>query len=314
MIAHKYLPKGLCAMSRAHGINNMAGHPGAAVVAGYFIGQRHSDLHPRICTGIEGELDRIIGGESVFMPQDASLSSEELFAPYPAEDPSDDGVDAIAEALARNIDEARSSGHNTIFAAIAIRALTDHPQYATPSIISGICRLIAGFDNATPGSGYYGKEHGRIDGNDVPLPEDDALPPYADMTAMVHCVITELIERGDQRRQGYGGLWHVINHAAALLDLSDYGYRDLAHRGLAAHRQHLRLFRTLPDVSDEVGPETPAAHDPWTPEYWESGSLRRDRARLTHRIKTLYGFGTIVPLIEDRTKRRAAEDKLRYLM
>ncbi len=50
----------------------------------------------------------------------------------------------------------RQSGHNVIFATLAIRALHGHPEYATPSIVEGIRKLAETFNGAVPGRGYYG--------------------------------------------------------------------------------------------------------------------------------------------------------------
>ncbi len=127
-------------------------------------------------------------------------------------------------------------------------------------------------------------------------------------------VLDTLIQHAPERRQGFGGLWHVINHAAALSELAQYGYQELAITGLTAHHQHLQLWKTLPNVTDELGAETPTKYDPRLPVYWQSDDLRRDRARLTHRIKTFYGFDTLVKLVEDETKQEQGYDKLRYLM
>lgn len=315
MVDFDYLVKGLNALSRAHRVNTMAGHLGAAVVAGYFIAEQHPALDEKVYVGIEGELDRLIRGESVFSPKtNAPITVADMFAPHPKEPPKAELVDAIAEALSRNIGRTRESGHNVIFAAIAIRALKDHPDLATPSVAEGIGRLIAGFNDSKPGSGYYGKQRGRIDGNKVTLPEEDAFPPYASLSVMAEVVLDELIRSAGERRDGFGGLWHVINHAAALAELAAYGYRELATQGLPAHHQHMRLFRTVPNVAEELGQETPAEHDPRTAAFWTSGPIRRDRARLDHRIKTLYGFDAIVELVEDETKRQQANEKLRYLM
>jgi hypothetical protein len=315
MVDFDYLAKGLCAMARAHRVNLMAGHVGAAVVAGYFISEQHPDLDERVFKGIEGELDRIIRGESVFSPKpQAGITATEMFAPFAKERPNADLIGSIADALSGNIDQTRESGHNVIFSAIAIRALKDHPALATPSVVDGIRKLIAGFNGTSPGSGYYGKEKGRINGRKVPLPKDDDFPPYADLPAMANAVFAALIAHASEQRVGFGGLWHLNNHAAALAELAQYGYRELAVRGLAGHRQHMRLWRTLPDVTEEEGARTPSKYDPRTAEYWQSGQIRRDHALLTHRIKTLYGFDVLIELIDDKAKRRQGNEKLRYLM
>ena len=48
MVDFDYLSKGLCALARAHRANTMAGHLGAAVVAGYFFGEEHHELDERV--------------------------------------------------------------------------------------------------------------------------------------------------------------------------------------------------------------------------------------------------------------------------
>ena len=314
-VDYQYLVTGVNALSRAHRVKPMAGHLGAAVIAGYFIGEQQPGLDPIVFAGIESELDRIILGESVFSPQaGAAITVSEMFAPYEKEMGHKESIDAIAQALSRNIDETHESGHNVIFASIAIRALKDHPEFAAPSIVKGFSQLISNFDGTTPGSGYYGIERGRIDGSLVQPAMDQAFPPYAGLHSMVNGVFDELILRAAEKRQGYGGLVHIINHAAALCELARYGYQQLAIEGLRAHHQHVQLWRTLPNVEAEFGPETPVENAPWSPEYWRSGKLRPGNARLTHRIKTIYGFNVLADFCDDQTKTRQAKDMLRYLL
>jgi hypothetical protein len=148
----------------------------------------------------------------------------------------------------------------------------------------------------------------------VVLTQDTDFPPYQDQLEMANVVMDELIATAALHRQGFGGLWHVINHAAALTELSRFGYDDLAKQGLAAHHHHVRLWRSLPDLQEELGPMQKSQQDPRTAEYWKSGDLRRDSARLTHRIKTLYGFHALARLIANAGKRKAAERELLYLM
>jgi len=316
MVDFEYLYKGLCGLARAHRANALAGHLGAAVVAGYSFGEDRHDLDSEVYTGVEKELDRIIRGEESiwFNSKKTGITIPELFEPFPAERPQKGAIPTIAEALSGNIQKTRQSGHNVIFAAIAIRSLHDHPDYATPSIIEGICKLVEGFNGAVPGRGYYGKQRGWTVGDKVSLPADDGLAPYKSENTMVEVVIDDLIRSASMHRRGFGGLFHIINHAAALIELSQFGYRDLARRGFAAHRHHVRLWRSLPDVEEELGAVESAIHDPRTAEYWTTGGLRRDSARLTHRIKTLYGFFALLRFVQDSAKRREAEKKFLYLM
>ncbi len=316
MIQPTYLYSGLCALARAHCAGSMAGHLGAAVVAGYFVGEEQPMLDRQVYAGVAAQLDQIISGEeSIWYNQEKiGMPVPALFTPFPEEEPAPQQIPTIADALAVNIGQTRQSGHNVIFASIAIRALTDHPKYATPAIIDGICQLIASFDSAVPGRGYWGKEKGWISGDLVQLNEESALPPYDSLPAMANVVIDHLIDKGAEQRRGFGGLVHVTNHAAAITELSTYGFSELAHSGLPAHHHHLRLWRALPELSAELGTLVRSHHDPRTPAYWTDQSTSQFSAELTHRIKTLYGFFTLLRLIDDPEKRAQATEQYLYLM
>jgi len=316
MVEFEYLYRGLCGLAQSHRASALAGHLGAAVAAGYFFGEEHPDLDERVTDAVQGELDRIIAGEEGiwFNQQRAGITITELFEALPEAEPQPNRINLIADALAENIDQTRQSGHNVIFAAIAIRALKDHPEFATPPMVDGIRQLIRGFNGAVPGRGYYGKDRGWISGQNVELPEQSDLPPYESLADMAEVVIGELVSAGGMRRQGFGGLFHLINHAAGLTELSQYGFEALANRGLPAHHQHLRLWRSLPDVEEELGKLVRAQHDPLTPDYWNDKPSDQWSARLTHRIKTLYGFHTLLRYVEDEQKRTAAREQFLYLM
>lgn len=315
MIDFDYLYKGLCGLANAHKAGTMAGHLGAAVVAGYFFGEDQTDLPQDVYAGIEGELERIIRGEEAiwFNVKKVGLTPTDLFQPLPQGDPNTASIRSLGTALGKNVGETRQSGHNVIFAAIAIRALHDHGDYATSEVVVGIRKLIAGFNNVHAGRGYYGKAKGWLTGNQVKLGTDSSFPVYTSIQQMVDVTIGELIATASKHRQGFGGLWHVINHAAGITELDRFGYTDLARQALSAHHQHVRLWRTLPDVENELGAVVKAEHDPRDPVYWQ-GMLKRDQARLTHRIKTLYGFYTIRRFLEDDATKKKAEDAFLYLM
>ena len=130
---------------------------------------------------------------------------------------------------------------------------------------------------------------------------------------MVDVTIGELIATAAVKKQGFGGLWHLINHAAGITELDRIGYGELARQALPAHHQHIRLWRSLPDVEAELGPVVKAEVDPREPAYWH-GMLKRDEARLTHRIKTLYGFYTIRRFVSDAALKDRADDAFLFLM
>jgi hypothetical protein len=318
MVEFDYLSKGLNAMARAHRMSSMAGHLGAAVVTGYFIGEQRPNLDPVVYRGIEGDLDRIIRGESVFgkkMSKKSPLSDSALFEPFNKEAATEGRIGDIVETLQKNVDQPRQSGHNVIFASIAVRALKEHPELATPSVIDGVCKLIRMFDKAHPGTGNFGKKRGRIPGNRITLPGDDGTPFYDNTEAMALAVMDEVIKQDPAvHRQGYGSLVHVLNHAAAIADLAQYGYGDVASAAVQSHRIHLRLWRNLPDLSEELGPMKVSAVTPHTAAYWTSGEIPYDRALLTHRVKTMFGFDELADSVDDAEKKKNAYDKLRCMM
>jgi hypothetical protein len=64
MIDFRYLQTGIYGLANAHRAGTMAGHLGAAVVTGYFIGEDQGGLPDEVYRGIEGELKRVIAGEA----------------------------------------------------------------------------------------------------------------------------------------------------------------------------------------------------------------------------------------------------------
>ena len=131
---------------------------------------------------------------------------------------------------------------------------------------------------------------------------------------MAETVVDQLIATASEHRRGFGGFFHLINHAAALTELDRYGYKDLARKGLVAHRHHLRLYRALPNLEAELGKLETTSDDPLKPNYWKRTESKQWGAWLTHRIKTHYGFHTLLLLIENEKKRTRAVQQFGYLM
>ncbi len=53
---------------------------------------------------------------------------------------------------------------------------------------------------------------------------------------------------------------------------------------------------------------------PNKPEYWTSGDVPYDRALLTHRVKTMFGFDELAAAVEEEEREKAAYEKLRFVM
>ncbi len=315
MIDFGYLYRGICGLGHAHQASVLSGHLGAALLAGYFFGEDNTDLPEAVYRGVESELNRILQGEEAiwFNPRKAGLKPQDLFKKFPQEEALENSAESIARSLDKNVSKTRQSGHNVIFASLAMRALIDHPEYATPSIVAGIRKLIAGFDQAHAGRAYFGKEKGWLTEKEISLKKSKPLPGYRNLTQMAEIMISTLVSEAAVRRQGFGGLWHLINHAAGIVELDQLGFRGLAQKALPAHHHHLQLWLSLPDLSAELGPVVKAEQHPFEPIYWK-GMLKRDDARLTHRIKTLYGFHLLLRFLDSKANIKQAEDAFLYLM
>lgn len=317
MIAYHYLERGIAGLGRAHLAGSMSGHLGSALLAGYFLGEMKPDLDPAVHFAIERDLERILGGEERvwFDPAKVGVTVEQLFEePESTDTEKAGGIEVIASALEPNLGKLRQSGHNVIFASLAIRAFSGHPGLATPARIEGARKLIAAFDTQGPGRGYLGKERGWISPRTLPEEEGIEVPEYDDLESMAAATFDFVIESAGERRQGYGGHFHLIDHAAALIDLAESGYPGLAAAGLRAHREHLARLRALPILVQELGPLKKSELDPFDPDYWTQRESVQWEAWLTHRVKCLYGFVVVSRIVEDDKKREAARDALRYLM
>ncbi|MCB1090446.1 MAG: hypothetical protein KDL87_02875, partial [Verrucomicrobiae bacterium] len=248
MIDFSYLERGLDGLANAHRGGAMAGHPGAALVAAYCFTENNPSLDPGVFRAIERDLERILGGEEGFwIDKKSGVTTQDLFQPLPKVEGAEDGkVGAIVDALGGNLDRTRQSGHNVIFAAAAIRAFSDHPELATPERLLGIVKLTESFDKAGPGRGYYGKSVGWKATIDAALPGDVAKESFESFDQAAEAVIDELIATAGEHRQGFGGLMHLIDHVAGLVELDRHGFSDAARKGLPALRQHLRLLHSLP--------------------------------------------------------------------
>jgi len=213
-LGKEHLAKGLAALADAHHRGWLQGHSGAAVLAACYF-RAENALDERTARALERQIDAFIAHNA---------------ADFPAPDPGPGSADParIAERLDAEIAELRAGGHDVIFASLALKALRDLPEYATPRIVDGIRALLEllvarrGPDRDTP----YNLEH--------PLPPFESPQDIATITLRA-----TLRPWGDVARIGTSGVLHWITHADAVLTLSELGYADLAQRGHAALRLHI---------------------------------------------------------------------------
>jgi hypothetical protein len=227
----------------------MAGHLGAATITGGLLAAGvEGEIDPSSRPLLHDQLDKIMAGSEMwFNEEQAGVTVPELFVPVPAGGGQPAQALPIVEALWVNIGKLRQSGHNVIFASIALRALAVYPSLSSRAMVGGIAELIASFDGAVAGQGYYstdteapssdGLGAGRLFGHDAPLSPASETVVYTSIDSMVQVTLEELASTASEHRQGFGGLHHLINHAAALVVIGELGLGELAHAGLPAVSQ-----------------------------------------------------------------------------
>ena len=156
MIDHTYLQKGLLATARSHQAGSMAGHLGASVLAGYYLGEDYPDLPKAVMEGIQGELQRIIQGEEALWTSigKTGIGARELFA---------------------------EAGDGEL-----LRSPQGDPELAAQKIVHGLKRLMQQFDQAAPGRGYFGKAQGWLTGNQITLDASQKRTPFISMDQAMH--------------------------------------------------------------------------------------------------------------------------------
>jgi hypothetical protein len=296
---------GLTGLSQAIHWNRMSGHPPAAVIAAYFFCQENG-LAPDVQSAVQGLVDRVVSGSaSIWHTVDGQpVTNAGLFRGQITGSPDEKLISRVASALEGSLAACRDSGHNTIFASLALKALHAAPEYALPPIIAGIVQLLEDFNGRGPGFAHVPGQDQLVDPRELPVPDDLHLPDYQSTDDMVAAVCAHVVPRYFNTR-GVGGPIHVIDHAAALLDLEASGYSSLVRQGLAAHHQHLTLWLSLPPFPAAENPyRVPTQSDPRAMDYWNAGITLRDQGGYEHRLKFLYGAYRFAAHIQDEGERR----------
>ncbi len=138
----EYLRRGIVGLSRsldsvdalAHSDRGwFAGHWPCAVIAAYYF-CRDNPIEPGVDQAVSRQIDRLMARHAeLFAPPEADTSVEAR------------SLDDIVQALQGSITQYVVAGHNTIYAAYALRALSDQSEWATPFVWNRIHALIAYF-------------------------------------------------------------------------------------------------------------------------------------------------------------------------
>ncbi len=291
----------LKALSQCEEHGTMSGHVPAALIASWFFCNEHevSDVAKR---GVQGLLQRLIDGEHVF----SGIKFNQLDIAGNGEA----ATDAIVQIIKETMYPLKASGHNIIFTALALRAISRYS--VTEDIITGISKYLKLFHNSGPGWAHVPGQKELVDPRSF-LPDSNfSLAPYENIGDMIHAVCVHVVP-DHFNRIGVGGSVHLIDHAVAIYDLQEMGYNDLVELGLRAHHEHLSLWMSLPIFSSEDKPAPkPSAVLPLEDAYWQQ-EIQGGGGGLEHRLKILYGAYRFDELIESQKDRKIFQQTMRYL-
>ena len=208
----------------------VAGHAGATLIAAHYFAHDNA-LDERTARAHRAHVDAFVAKNPDDYPK-----------PEPGPGKADPGK--IAETLDAHVHELRSGGHDAIYAALALRALRDLPEYATPSVVDGICRLI----------GQHVAAYQPV--RTPPRLLERPVPPCESPEALAVATFRAVLRPWDHvRLVGASGVLHWITHAEALVTLEELGYKDVARHGYAAQQLNVHLR----EVRDEGGQAAGAA-------------------------------------------------------
>jgi hypothetical protein len=294
-----YERAGLAALVRAGEAKEwFHGHIGAALIAGA----------------------RLLGEPDLPGPAGLALSQrlEAMFAnrrdwvrPLEEQGESVCGPEPLLERLRSDAGVLRSSGHSTIYGAIALDVLARHPSLATPRVIDGLVGLHSAGREDDPRR-YYGianyfewieREAAAVESSREALRaprQDTSIDTFRRaLDSFAHLVADRDL---DGRRYFLTGeKIHLVTHAHAIATFERLGHLDIAHQALWAQRCLEGLV--APSDGLEATRVDRAETTPYHAAFWEEPGVDPD-----HVIKLAEAFvAEIRRLPEDEKRSRLHE-------
>ncbi len=298
MIDDYYLEAGLITLSRVGEHHWNGGHFGAAVIAAYYF-SHEQQLGQAAGAALARQLDRMIAGHN------------DLFLPHDRAGKGMGDVTSIIAALDDNIVELHAIGHNVIFASLALKALRQRPELATPATIAGLVALVRQFYDHGPGRPFYGWPDilaVRVEpADDVPAYTDEATIALSALAAFsaIENVYPFL-------HQGIVG--HLLTHAHALIELARLGYGELAAKGHDAHRLYVKLSRNQPDEGEPIPKHNNVCSVPLEADYWKRDLEGSRQWLVGHVFKYTYSFYDLVRHVDSESDRQRYQAQLAYVL
>jgi hypothetical protein len=303
MISDHFLELGLTGLGRCASAPWEAHFP-AAVLAGYYFAAENRLLRETE-RKLAAQLERLVAAKG------------ELFSPSARTGTLSDSAAPVVEALAVSIDKFSELGHNAIFAAYALRALTDLGGAGRERTVLDIASVIRQFD-LMPARYWLrlGKGH---DPRKFSLPSRTVFTDAATDIDVARIILGELPKfRNVYTQMGSKShIGHLLTQSQALLTLRKLGWSSLANRGLYSlecrfvllkdsqeHTSSPRSFYRLVTRSATLPVDAAFWDQDFTPCEWDEG----------HTFKYTFSFYELMRLLPPNEVKEAATEKFRYLV
>ena len=303
MISEQYLELGLTGLGRCtHAI--WEAHFPAAVLAGFYY-TANNKLPAQTERKIESQLNLLIA------------SKRELFEPCAKGDTLTDPAGPITEALEVSIDKFSELGHNSIFAAYALRALHDLGGAGRAQTVRDIASVIRQFDH---GPARYWLRIGQgHDPRKFTLPERIIFPDDLPDRALASVILTELPKFKNIYTQmgSKSHIGHLLTQSHSLITLRALGFGPLANRGFYSLECRFVLLKDSQQHTASPNsfyrPATRSALLPDEPGYWGQDFARCEWDE-GHAFKYTFSFFELMNLLPAGVVEREATEKFRYLI
>jgi hypothetical protein len=235
---------------------------------------------------------------------EARLLKSRIYKARPEEKADPALIKGLVKDLDAGIGSLRWSGHNIIFANISLKTMREVPEAATPERVSGLRKMVQSFGtNTTVGPR---------------LRNPDTFLDMSDEKKFVHFVFEEYLKALDLYRNGkghHGFAGHLLTVGHALLDLKRMGYREVAHKGVAAYWQFVQQARDGANLGGKkVKDAPPKPPTPLVREYWVEQKKREARLIVSsHLIKYPYSYFALAKELRDDDLKRRLLDRIYYL-
>ena len=262
-------------------------HWGAAVIAAGLLASEQP-MSPAARSALIVQAERLADSKAEWFPSPVSAGPGEA-------------ADVVA-ALAKSAASLNVLGHDTIFAPLALRAMSDQPDLATSANVEALVSMVEFATTLGPGGPFAGWD----DPSAVLVEEADQIPSIETMEELAISAATVFAGVGTVY-DGFdrGVVQHLLTHAHALIELHRLGHEAAVSSGIEAHRTYRKLMTLRPSAGAQALPVDAAAPAFLSEEYWQQDLRGSGDWLYGHVFKVALAWTALEPLLTMAVRQRA---------